>query len=316
MSRAPRINIVDNCPWIAPQDTYLYRLLHRLFGAELSGDPDYVFYSVFGYAHSHPQFDRCVKIFFTGENLRPDFSLCDYALSFDHLENEPRHLRWPIYLHYLKQGDLIKRADFKAAEVLKAKSRFCNFVYSNPKAETRIRFFKELSKYKKVDSAGSVLNNQEEMVKDKLAFLNKYKFTIAFENSRHSGYTTEKLVEPMLADSLPIYWGNRAVGMEFNTRSFVNCHEHDSFESVIEEVIRLDQDDGRYIAKMKEPWTIGNTDSEYVKDAYSFQFFSRVFATPPHGYPKWSGVLPRNFADLASNDAGAVTGAPEYRDFE
>ena len=81
------------------------------------------------------------------------------------------------------------------------------------------------------------MNNQGGMVKDKLAFLNKYKFTIAFENSRHSGYTTEKLVEPIPGGRYPdFYWGNRAVDMEFNTRSFVNCHEYDSFESVIEEI--------------------------------------------------------------------------------
>ena len=35
--------------------------------------------------------------------------------------------------------------------------------------------------------------------------------TIAFENSSFPGYTTEKIFEPMLEGSIPIYWGNPRV---------------------------------------------------------------------------------------------------------
>ncbi len=34
----------------------------------------------------------------------------------------------------------------------------CAFMYSNPNAKERIEFFTKLSQYKKVDSAGKVLN--------------------------------------------------------------------------------------------------------------------------------------------------------------
>ncbi len=312
-----KIKISDHCLAVPPASSYLYRQLRRRFNVELVDDPDYLFFTVFGYEHASPKYDHCVKIWFTGENFRPDFTKCDYAISFDHLPNEPRHLRLPQYLHYIDPaGTLIKKPGFDALAVLRSKSRFCNFVYSNPAAATRIKFFQKLSEYKQVDSGGSVLNNLGFRPPNKQTFLESYKFTIAFENARYPGYTTEKLVEPMLANSLPIYWGNPAVERDFNTRSFINCHDYDTFEEVIDEIIHLDSDDGRYIARMKEPWLINNTDSEYTQDDYSTMFFERVFSTPRHSAPKWAKTAPRYFADCARETTQPVMGLPEFRVFE
>ena len=54
----------------------------------------------------------------------------------------------------------------------------------------------------------------------------QYKFTVAFENNSALGYNTEKLTDPMLAGSIPIYFGNPQIGRHFNTRSFINAHEY------------------------------------------------------------------------------------------
>ena len=311
------IQIVDNCPHVAAADSYLYRQLRRHFNVELSGDPDFLFYSVFGQEHANRRYDRCGRIWFTGENFRPDFSVCDYALSFDYLEGEPRHLRVPLYLHYIgSEGALVKRSDFDALSMLRSKSRFCNFVYSNDQAKTRIKFFQLLSEYKPVDSGGQVYNNMGHVVRDKQAFLSDYKFTIAFENAQYLGYTTEKLVLPMMANSLPIYWGNSKVGREFNTRSFINTHEYSTFEDVVDEIIRLDQDDGRYIARLKEPWLIGNTDSIYTRNDYMVPFFRRVFSMPRHAYPKWATTPSRDFGLGGKKAPSVMLGPPEHRVFE
>ena len=69
--------------------------------------------------------------------------------------------------------------------------------------------------------SGRVLNTLGHRVADKQAFLRDYKFTIAFENESHPGYTTEKIVEPMLADSIPIYWGDPLVGTDFEVESWL-----------------------------------------------------------------------------------------------
>ena len=91
---------------------------------------------------------------------------------------------------------------------------------SNPYSQKRIGFFKELSKYKKVDSGGKVLNNVGGCVEDKLEFIKDYKFVISFENSAHPGYTTEKIVDPLAMNCIPIYWGNPYVARDFNNKRF------------------------------------------------------------------------------------------------
>ncbi len=68
--------------------------------------------------------------------------------------------------------------------------------------KVRNNFFLKISKYKKVDSGGLALNNIGYIVKNKLEFIKDYKFTIAFENSSYSGYTTEKITDAFIsADS-------------------------------------------------------------------------------------------------------------------
>ena len=43
---------------------------------ELSENPDYVFYSVF--SNEYLLYPNAVRVFFTGENIAPDFQMCDY----------------------------------------------------------------------------------------------------------------------------------------------------------------------------------------------------------------------------------------------
>ena len=142
---------------------------------------------------------------------------------------------------FYDSGNTVLNRDFK--EVKTRVSLFCNFIYSNERAKERIHFFKLLNKYKHIDSGGKVLNNIGGRIDNKLEMVSKSKFTIAFENESHPGYATEKIIEPLIQGSIPIYWG------EYNNCSrfliqivFINVHDYDSFEDVIKEVIKIDTD--------------------------------------------------------------------------
>ena len=297
-----RINFVDFHDSFSPKSNSILNNLLPHFDLEISDEPEFLFYSVFGFNHTHPRFGRCVKIWCTEENFRPDFTRCDYALSFDYLPHEPRNLRLPLYVRYLYHHhqdtgkNLIKPPNFDATSILQSKTRFCNFIYSNSLAKTRVEFFRKLSKYKRVDSGGAVLNNMGYQPSDKLKFITPYKFTIAFENSSWPGYVTEKLVEPMLVNSLPIYRGHPAVRKEFNSHSFVNCHDFASLDDAVEKVIQLDKDDQSYINMLGQPWFENNTENEYCKPDYLVAFFSKVFTDTPHHWNKWANITPINFA--------------------
>ena len=57
------------------------------------------------------------------------------------------------------------------------------------------------------------------------------------------GYTTEKLIQPFMAGSIPIYYGNPLVAEEFNRNAFIDCNVFDNdFDAVIEEIKRIDND--------------------------------------------------------------------------
>jgi hypothetical protein len=235
-------------------------------------NPDFIFFSVFGYQHFK---FRCKKIFYTGENIRPDFTVCDYAFSFDLDDNQGRNYRLPLYVQYddVTKLTLPKHPD----ELLKKKTDFCNFVYSNPDCKRRIKFFRKLSKYKKVDSGGRILNNIGYFVPNKIEFLSKYKFTIAFENGEYPGYTTEKLFEPMLAGSVPIYWGNPQVRKDFNTKSFINSYDFKNDDELIDRIIEIDQDDELYLQILNEPYFINNTVNQYVDEKNILKKFEEIF---------------------------------------
>jgi hypothetical protein len=265
--------------------------------------PDYLFFSCHGVLHTDPRYDKCVKIYTNEENIRPPWHECDYAMTSDRLaEADCRHLRLPIYATYLKHSKdntgktIVKPSGRDLKLALARKTRFCNFVYSNAGAKERIAFFEMLSKYKRVDSGGAVLNNMNgSRVGDKVTFLEEYKFTIAFENSRYPGYISEKIVEPMLSNSIPIYWGCRDVGDDFNPFSFVCANEPEGsngfelihhFEQVIRKIVWLDTHDADYVSMMSEPWFHNNEPNIYCQPYYIREFLRRVFNTSRLSLPK------------------------------
>ncbi len=231
------------------------------------------------------------KVFWTGENCRIDMKKCDYAFGFDYEEavNNKNYSRLPLYVYYGAGTNLIKSKNYNPNKILESKTKFCNYIYSKD-AKERVAFFKELvGKYKQIDAPGKSMNNCAPTLPTKYTKLAKivqkieqtrgkytvssllsrhignwreaiinyqkdYKFTIAFENSSHPGYTTEKIYHPMLANSIPIYWGNPEIGKDFNTKSFVNFHDYYDYKKVADIVIDLDQNEKKYLKILKEPW--------------------------------------------------------------
>jgi hypothetical protein len=254
-------------------DNVLYKMLSEFYDIEISNEPDYLFYSVFG--NNHYRFKDCVKIFYTGENKRPNFDECNYSLSFDYIDDE-RNLRFPLSAITLYEGG--KKDGFEKVidfdKIKSEKTEFCNFIFSNPNAQLRNMLFQELSKYKRVDAGGRVLNNIGYLVDDKLKFQSKYKFSIAFENSEHPGYTTEKLVHPKLVDSIPIYWGNPVVDKDWNTKSFINAYNFTNILDLVNFIKEVDNNDDLWYKMLIEPHL--NENSKDINWKSFIDFFEKI----------------------------------------
>lgn len=248
MKRTIKIKFVDFWGDFNVKDNFITRTLSQRYNIELSDKPHYLFFGTFGYRHLNYS---CIKIMFIGENIAPDFNLCDYALGFDFIEFGDRYMRLPLYCTYDCFASLAQ-ISLPSDEMLLDR-KFCSMVVSNNRHASphRERFFRLLSEYKQVDSGGRLWNNVGGPVADKLEFIAKYKFNIAFENSSVCGYTTEKIMEPMVVNALPIYWGNPLVCKEFNAASFVNVNDFASMEDAVQHIVDLDNDDFQYLNKIK-----------------------------------------------------------------
>ena len=259
---------------------------------------------------------KAIRIFYTAENCRPDMDNCEWAFTFDYDEElkNPRHLRLPYYKLEAEDTKNLVRENINIKKIMKQKTKFCAFIYSK-NVPFRNKFFRKLSKYKKVDAPGDSMRNMPPIPepnkssdlrfipnqknkgwqKRKIEFLKPYKFVIAFENSSYPGYTTEKMYHPMLAKSIPIYWGNSKVYRDFNTKSFLNYYDFEKIEKekfpkiffkisilrkiiqrliieprtikkMIKKIVEIDKNDELYEKYLKEPWYPDNKPTKYVDD--------------------------------------------------
>ena len=109
------------------------------------------------------------------------------------------------------------------------------------------------SSYRKMALQNDGLNN---CVRAKLDFIAKYKFNITFENIDRVGYITEKAIDPFLANTVPIYFGNAPTffnDFECDARLILNGN---TYQQVIEYVKYLDTHDEAYVDVLNKYFSI------------------------------------------------------------
>lgn len=254
-----------------------WRMASKRHNLVLSEKPDFLFYSCTGDEHLKY---NCTRIFYTPENLRPDFTRCDYAFSFDFPITE-RNYRLPLYRRWPDYRQLFSLRN--PEKIILQNRKFCSFMVSNSNAVERISFFNRLSSYKVVDSGGRFLNNIGNPIlrgyENKLNWMQNYKFSITFENSSYPGYTTEKLMHAFIADTIPIYWGNPLAGLDFNPKAFINCHDFNSFDEVIELVKEIDQNNSLYKEYLSQPYLTDNVETEFCKEENILARYDEIFGS-------------------------------------
>lgn len=238
---------------------FITKCLREKYNVEITEDADYAIISVFDYHHSYCNF-KGVRIYYSGENVPPDFSEMDYAIGFDDIHFGDRYFRYPISYNRVEIGKLAEnKQKGVTGDILQDKEYFCTFMYSHEGIKERTELFHILSSYRPVTSVGKYLHNTDIHIpyeanhKSKLAFQHKAKFVLAVENTSYPGYATEKILHAFASQSIPIYYGDPTISREFNSKAFINCHDYNSFEEVLEVVKKLDADDALYLEMLKQP---------------------------------------------------------------
>lgn len=246
------------------------------FNVVITSEPDILFFSCFGIKYL--SYKNCKKVFWAGENIRPDFNGADYCITFDYNTN-PNHYRYPLWAMCIEENLLTKKLSESEIDfIIKEKEEFCAMLVSYCRAKKRKTFFKYVNdNYKKINSGGKCLNNMgNQKVIDALDFFKPYKFSLSFENSSHPGYSTEKIINAFKANCIPIYWGDEELKNELNPKRYISLHDFNSEKECLEYIKEIDNNVNLYKSIIKEPFLINGKIPECYKIENFNAFLNKV----------------------------------------
>jgi len=253
---------------------FFNHLLSMRYNVEIVKDenPDFLIFGDknFGVDNLNFDKDKVTKIFYTGENQRPEDYECHYAITFDH-NYYGWHYRLPLFVIYLWALKNVHKTKYDKNYILnptiEKKYDFCSFVVKNGVPPERNEFYDQLSQYKKIDSGGPHKKNIVGDLKteeDKIKFLSSRKFNLCFESMSYPGYATEKILHAFLAGTVPIYWGSETIESDFNPRAMINVHNFAEYSDVIEYIKKIDKSDPHYEWTVNQPKFTNNILPSYM----------------------------------------------------
>lgn len=198
------------------------------------------------------------KINYIGEPDLPEYENYDFVLTS--VNNIKNIVDLPLSVAYIHCNHFLPRLLNNNVKTYVPK-HFCSFIVSNPKCAIRNKIFERLEQYKNVNSMGRYANNNGSNIhypywsNEYLNVVGNHKFMICCENTKMETYSTEKIVNPYLARTIPIYWGSHNIKNIFNSESmlFLEDETNESFENLINKIIELDNDDEKYLEFVNRP---------------------------------------------------------------
>lgn len=235
-------------------------------------DADIIIGSCFGNNISNIKNKKSIKIFYTGENQRPNLSQYDYSITFDYGDYNGKNIRLPLWYLYVdwwgnKNNDISKEEVDRKFDPIEVYNRenFCCIVIGNP-VKNRIEVAQSLNTYKPVHGYGNVFNNR--FTGKKLDLLQNFRYNICFENSLYDGYHTEKLLEAKIAGCIPIYYGPDSASLDFNKSCYINYKDFGSPSELTEYIKEVDQDFDKFVQIASQPLFVENPTFTYLNDFF------------------------------------------------
>lgn len=274
------------------QDNFFTYILRHKYNLEISPDnADIIFTDSPHFVKPYP----CKAIYYSGE---PFFHInnCDLAITTFKVDDH-RFFRIPLYSlfafellknKYITKLDSISLKNY-STQTLKEKNKFCAYISQGKGGDCpRESLINYCSKFIEIHCAGKHLNNYSLIPGEpgtpdgsinKIEFLKNYKFCFAIENNDsfngYKGYTSEKIYEPMVANCIPIYWGNETIKDEFDSNSFIDVRDYSNYDDLIEKIISINENDNLYIEYLIQPYFKENI---YLNIDYLISLFDKIIS--------------------------------------
>ena len=286
-----KINVIGFFKNFNPLHNFLLDSVNDLFDFKLSDDPDFVLCGPFPPFFGYLKNDKAVRIFFSNENMCPDFNNFDYWIGHDDLIYGDRFLFFPVYLQhntYYRKFNVHKCEPPEALAVINEKTRFCDFIYGHDIYQgMRGKLLSWLSSYKRVDCAGSLYNNQADGfianyhdLDTKIEFQRKCKFSLAIDSAPEPDFVTEKFYHSLQAQSIPIYYGTPTIAKYVNEKRIIDLHSFPNLDEALARIKQIDNDDKLYQSILcEEPFI----EKDFVKHRFSAlrDFLIHIFSQEP-----------------------------------
>jgi Glycosyltransferase family 10 (fucosyltransferase) C-term/Alpha-(1,3)-fucosyltransferase FucT N-terminal domain len=199
-----------------------------------------------------------VRLWYTGENIRPPASGFDATLSFDVDPYDGTNFYLPLYFlslqwfkdkappnnEQLRAGISARPEDLvRRRPKLGRRPKFACAFIGNPEP-TRLRAVKALSKLGVVDVFGTAVGRP---VGPKYVVAADYRFMLCFENDVFPGYVTEKPFEAWLSGCVPLWNGSDRAGL-MNPHAIVNLQNFASMSHYIDAIKNLEENEEAFDA--------------------------------------------------------------------
>lgn len=265
------------------EDNFFSQILKKRYEIVLDPvDPDFLICAPLSRPYEYMDYD-CPRIMFTAEFLSADFTAIDYFIGYDNISFGDRAYRYPYYLYDYQNESVFKRCgprltEDEARKILQQKKYFCNYIFGHDtELGIREKILEALSEYKRVECAGIHRNNmpggKRYSMMEKMPFMEQCKFTICAESVCYPGYTSEKIGHAFQARTIPIYFGDPDVCLDFNKDAFVNYTASESIDALVEKVMRIDRDDDLFIHMLcQERYTVENFEEKKYRGLEEFLY--------------------------------------------
>jgi hypothetical protein len=176
----------------------------------------------------------------------------DYTCVLWGERNNKNVVNVPLFIPYIYSNNFVNLLEKNNTITNIPKQDVC-VIISNPMGKERIQFLNQLEKHFTICYAGNYKNNIGNQLnynynsKEYHNFVNQFKFIISMENSREDTYITEKLINGLLSNIIPVYWGSVKVYDYINKERFLNLENINNANVIIEKMKELKQNPNEWL---------------------------------------------------------------------
>jgi hypothetical protein len=176
----------------------------------------------------------------------------DYTCVLWGERNNKNVVNIPLFIPYIYTNNFVKSLETKKEITTIPKHDVC-VIISNPRGIERTLFLNELEKHFRVCYAGNYKNNigrtlvPQYNTQEYFNFVNQFKFIVSMENSREDTYITEKLINGLLSNIIPVYWGCENVHHYINKDRFLNLNNINNTGEIIKKMLVLKENSQEWL---------------------------------------------------------------------